>query len=42
VVAKKEAIERDDLRLLQSAQAETMLSISTAFCTELSDAIGTT
>jgi hypothetical protein len=42
VAAKKEAIERDDLRLLQSAHAATILSISTAFCTELSDAIGTT
>jgi hypothetical protein len=40
--AKKEAIERDDLRLLQSAQAATMLSISIAFCIELSLAIGTT
>jgi hypothetical protein len=42
VVAKKEAIERDDLRLLQLAQAATMLSISIAFCIELSLAIGTT
>ena len=42
VCAKKEAIERDDLRLLQLAHAATILSISTAFCTELSDAIGTT
>jgi hypothetical protein len=42
VRAKKEAIEREDLRLLQSAQAETIPSISTALATELSLAIGTT
>jgi hypothetical protein len=42
VVAKKEAIERDDFRLLQSAQAETIPSISTALATDESLAIGTT
>jgi hypothetical protein len=40
--AKKEPIERDDLRLLQSAHAATIFSISTALATELSLAIGTT
>jgi hypothetical protein len=42
VNAKKEPIERDDLRLLQSAQAATILSISTALATESSLAIGIT
>jgi hypothetical protein len=42
VCAKKDDIERDDLRLLQSAQAETIPSISTALATELSFAIGVT
>jgi hypothetical protein len=41
VDAKKELTERDDLRLLQSAQAATIPSISTALATELSFAIGT-
>jgi hypothetical protein len=40
--AKKEAIERELLRLLQSAQAATMLSISIAFCIDESLAIGIT
>jgi hypothetical protein len=42
VCAKKDDIERDDLRLLQSAQHATMLSILIAFCIELSLAIGMT
>jgi hypothetical protein len=42
VRAKKEAIERDDLRLLQSALAETIPSMSTALDIELSLTIGTT
>jgi hypothetical protein len=39
--AKKLATERDDLRLLQSAHAATIFSISTALAIESSLAIAT-
>jgi hypothetical protein len=39
VCAKKALTERDDLRLLQSAQHATIFSMSTALATELSLAI---